>query len=306
MSKALCYGIACLDIIVPDIEPEDFHRENVTVEKFSYSTGGDALNQAVTLRKLGHEPVLLTMLGKDIMGEVVVSLANRAGLNTDYITYHDSLPTAVTVVCVHRDGNRNFILNKGSDNAINGQCLPDEILCEGDVLGVGSAYGDVLLTETLKDVLVRAKARGLTTCVDIMQGSFYDDAPGAEDFLPYCDYVFPNEDEGCFLTGEREPDRIAEKLLGWGVGCVVLKLGAEGCRLYRSGRDPISVPGYPVEMVDTTGAGDNFLAGFMAGLLEGKDEVEAARLANACGAVAVKYVGAAGMTGRAEVEALMG
>lgn len=305
MKKALCYGIACCDIMVPDIEPDDFKRENVCVEKFTYSTGGDAMNQAVALSKLGHETVLLTMLGKDIMGDFLVGSAKQAGLNTDYIKFHEQLPTSLTLVCVHRDGNRNFIFNKGADIEISGDCVPKELMDDAGVIGIGSAFGDIKLTESLKDVLGAAKEKGLKTCVDIMHGSCYDEAEGLASFLPYTDYIFPNEDEGYFLTGEKEADKIAEKLLALGTGCVVLKMGKDGCRLYKKGCDPIVVPGYTVDMVDTTGAGDNFMAGFMAGLLEGKSEVECAALANACGAVAVKYVGAAGMKNRAEVEEIL-
>ena len=305
MKKALCYGIACCDIMVPGIEPDDFKRENVCVEKFTYSTGGDAMNQAVTLSKLGHDAVLLTMLGNDIMGDFLVGSAKKAGLNTDYIRFHESLPTSLTLVCVHRDGNRNFIFNKGADIEISGECVPAQLMDMAGVIGIGSAFGDIKLTESLQDVLRSAKEKGLYTCVDIMHGSCYDDARGLENFLPYTDYIFPNEDEGFFLTGEKERDKIAEKLLSLGCGCVVLKTGKEGCILYKKNGEILSVPGYIVDMIDTTGAGDNFMAGFMAGLLEGLSDRDCARLANATGAASVRYIGAAGISSRAEVEDLM-
>ena len=128
-------------------------------------------------------------------------------------------------------------------------------------------------------------------------------------FLKYADYIFPNQSEARWMTGETDPDAMAEKLLAMGAGCVVLKDGENGCWLYRKAGGAIMrktfVPAVRCDVVDTTGAGDNFLAGFTAGLLEGKSDEDCAKLATATASASVRYLGAAGLKDRAEVEEIL-
>ena len=219
--------------------------------------------------------------------------------------------TAVSIVCVHPDGERNFIVNDGSDNEIGADTVDWDAVAQAQVFCVGSAYGAKGLTECLPEVLKKAKSLGLTTCVDIMIGSEYVGKESEADpaaFLQYADYIFPNQSEARWMTGESEPDAMAARLLTMGAGCVVLKDGENGCVLCRKGADGLQktfVPAIRCEVVDTTGAGDNFLAGFTAGLLEGLDDEACAKLATAAASVSVRYVGAAGLKNRAEVEAIL-
>lgn len=311
MGKAVCFGIACLDILVPGLDPSEFTKETIRVGDFSYSTGGDAINEAVTLTKLGHEAVLMTVLADDATGRLLKDLGRSRGVDLDHVRKAERHQTAVSIVCVHKDGERNFIVNNGSDNEI-GEATPDWAAVKGaGVFCVGSAYGAKGLTDSLPAVLKKAKDLGLTTCVDIMIGSEYvgkesEADPGA--FLRFADYVFPNLNEARWLTGEREPDKMAERLLAMGCGCAVLKDGENGCCLYHGDGGVIRktvVPAVRCEVVDTTGAGDNFLAGFAAGLLEGKTDAECAKLATAAASASVRYLGAAGLKDRAEVEDIL-
>jgi sugar/nucleoside kinase (ribokinase family) len=312
MGKAICFGITCLDILVPGLDPTEFYKETIRLDDFSYSTGGDAINEAVTLAKLGHEPVLITCLADDAMGQLLAGLGRARGVNMDHVKKAETHQTAVSIVCVHKDGERNFIVNNGSDNEIGEETVDWDAAKDAGVFTVGSAYGARGLTECLPAVLKKAKELGLTTCVDIMIGSEYvgkesEGNPGA--FLPYADYVFPNLSEARWMTGETKPDAMADKLLSMGCGCVVLKDGENGCWLYRKAGGAILrktfVPAVRCNVVDTTGAGDNFLAGFTAGLLEGKSDVDCAKLATATASASVRYLGAAGLKDRAEVEEIL-
>ena len=327
MGKAVCFGIACLDMLVPGLDPADFAKETIRVGDFGYSTGGDAANEAVTLAKLGHTPILMTMLAGDPMGRVLTELLSCRGVDTSHVRLAQGHQTAVSIVCVHPDGERNFIVNNGSDNEIDRETVDWEAASEAKVFAVGSAYGARGLTESLPAVLAKAKALGLTTCVDIMIGSEYAGLEGEADpgaFLRYADYVFPNLSEARYMTGETEPDAMAAALLSMGCGCVVLKDGENGCCLYRrkagavgsfggagdmeggaGALQKVFVPAVRCEVRDTTGAGDNFLAGFVCGLLEGKDDEACARFATATASASVRYLGAAGLKDRAEVEEIL-
>ena len=254
----------------------------------------------------------MTVLADDAMGRVLKDLGRSRGVNMDCVKPAQTHQTAVSIVCVHPDGERNFIVNNGSDNEIGEDTADWEAAKDAKVFSVGSAYGARGLTACLPAVLKKAKELGLTTCVDIMIGSEFvgkenEADPGA--FLKYADYIFPNQSEARWMTGETEPDAMAEKLLSMGAGCVVLKDGEKGCCLYRRAGGAILrktfVPAIRCSVVDTTGAGDNFLAGFTAGLLEGLDDLSCAKLATATASASVRYLGAAGLKNRAEVEEIL-
>jgi sugar/nucleoside kinase (ribokinase family) len=112
-----------------------------------------------------------------------------------------------------------------------------------------------------------------------------------KDSLPYIDYITPNEDEGRFFTGEDDPEKMADVLLAKGVKNVIVKLGGKGC-LFKNSEQTIRLDAYDINAVDTTGAGDNLLAGFVREILRGKNIEDALTFANACGAICSTAVGA--------------
>ena len=105
------------------------------------------------------------------------------------------------------------------------------------------------------------------------------------------DYLFANREEGQQLTEKEEPEEIAEVFLECGAGCAVIKTGKKGCYI-KNEKEAFAIPGFSVECVDTTGAGDSFCAGFLYGLSEEKDLYTCGLYGNACGALAVRQVGA--------------
>ena len=109
--------------------------------------------------------------------------------------------------------------------------------------------------------------------------------------MPYIDYITPNEDEGRFFTGEDDPEKMANVLLEKGVKNVIVKLGGKGC-LFKNSERMIRLDAYDINAVDTTGAGDNLLAGFVCEILRGKNIEDALTFANACGAICSTEVGA--------------
>jgi sugar/nucleoside kinase (ribokinase family) len=123
--------------------------------------------------------------------------------------------------------------------------------------------------------------------------------------LPHLDILFVNEDESRMLVGASDPDQAARFFLDRGVGMAVIKLGGAGCAVYAHDRS-FRVPAYAVDCVDTTGAGDCFVGAFLAALEAGDTVEEAARLANAAGALSVESLGATtGILSREETIAWM-
>src|SRR5205823_11846721 len=115
------------------------------------------------------------------------------------------------------------------------------------------------------------------------------------------DLLFMNQDEARMLSGSADPEEAARRMQALGAGDVIIKLGAEGCAIFTP--QTARVPGFPVDVVDTTGAGDCFVGGFLAALSRGAGYRKAARYANGVGALSVQKLGAInGVRGRAETE----
>ena len=112
-----------------------------------------------------------------------------------------------------------------------------------------------------------------------------------KDSLPLIDYITPNEDEAKYYTGKEKVEEQADVFLGYGIANVIIKLGSKGCYL-KNAQEEISLPAYEIDPVDSTGAGDNFIAGFISEILRGKSHKEALLFANAVGAICTTAVGA--------------
>ena len=143
----------------------------------------------------------------------------------------------------------------------------------------------------MRAVVSEAHSKGIPVFADTKIPNFrkltLDDIA---DSLSMIDYITPNEDEAKFFTGEEEPEKMAKAFLEKGVKNVVLKLGGRGCLLMNSD-ETIFVPAHKIDVVDATGAGDNFMAGFVSELIRGSDVQDALAFANACGAICTTAVG---------------
>jgi sugar/nucleoside kinase (ribokinase family) len=172
------------------------------------------------------------------------------------------------------------------------------------IVSLGSMMIPPFVTvESIDRVVKKAKEIGAIVCADVIYspGCSMEEL-GKNGTLQYIDYIFPNEEEARLLTGKDTVEEMADVLLGYGIKNVLIKVGAEG--VYIKNQDGvIRVPAVGHIVVDTTGAGDNFAAGFITGLVEGKDLTECAYLAAATAGVAIQYIGAnTGVKSREQVE----
>jgi sugar/nucleoside kinase (ribokinase family) len=134
----------------------------------------------------------------------------------------------------------------------------------------------------------------------VSRGRWLEDIEGC---LPHLDLLFMNQDEARMLSGSADPDEAARHMQKLGTSDVVIKLGPEGCAVFTT-EGAERFPGYEVEVIDTTGAGDCFVGGFLAALSRDASYAQAARFANAVGALSVQRLGAInGVRTFAETEA---
>lgn len=137
-----------------------------------------------------------------------------------------------------------------------------------------------------------AKAQKMTICADMTKRKNGEQIKDIAAALSYMDYLMPNEEEACLLTGGRETETAARMLFEAGAKNVILKCGARGCYIYNKKIQTYIPAVSGVKCVDTTGAGDSFAAGFVYGISEGWEIEKCAAFANACGAKAVSQIGA--------------
>ena len=284
-------GSAILDSIIKGFDPEPVSSAGYRAESGSLNAGGEAVNGSIAAAKLGLKPAILCYLGEDAAGGMIESELSRNGVALDCIVREKDHPTPVTTIFVAEDGNRRSITNSAHKYNFHPE-RHAELLDGAKAVVIGSFFRAPFNDpEVISLVVKQAAAKGLTIFADTKIPNFrrltLDDIA---DSLPYVDYMTPNEDEGRFFTGEEDPDRMADVLLEKGVRNVIIKLGGRGC-FFKNAEGSIFLPAFSVDVVDATGAGDNFLAGFASEIIHGSSVKDSLLFANACGAICSTAVG---------------
>lgn len=298
MPDSIIIGAAIVDIPLSPVTPDIFTAHSTPLQRIAMGLGGDAANEALVLARLGHAPALVSVVGDDAPGDYVRRTLARAGVDTCAVTVRPGLDTGINVVLVRPDGERGFITSRSGSlrRLALSDILPalDSPALQGArVACLASLFVSPELTlEDTAALFDALKARGLVLCADTTRPKHGETLREVGAALSQLDYFFPNLEEAATLTGQRDPDAVADALLDCGVGHVALKLGGRGCLLAsRDGRHLIpAVPG--VQCMDTTGAGDTFAGGFIAALLEGRSFADCGRFACAAASLCVETVGA--------------
>jgi sugar/nucleoside kinase (ribokinase family) len=231
-------------------------------------------------------------IGHDLFGDFLLEQLALAGVETRYVQRDSRVGTALTVVLLQNNGDRNFLYYPGAGAHLTAQDVTDEALSQCYTLVVGSAFGlPALDGEGLVNVLARARSLGVTTVVDTTWDTFGRWLRVLEPVLPHLDLFVPSYYEAKALVGDGTPEEVAARLAALGPSAVIVKLGAAGCFLHSAERQ-WHIPALPSQVVDTTGAGDCFVGGFLAARARGWDLYESARFGHAAAACCVEQIGA--------------
>lgn len=290
----LCIGLINMNLPVRPIDKGVFDRDVTMVDAIDIMPGGDAMNEAITLSKLGNKVGLVGKIGEDIFGQMLLEMTSQAGVDTRYICRDKYAKTSVCVMLINQNGNRNFASHRGANCEF---CLEDidlSILKKTKIVNIGSIFALKKLDgEGIEAILQEARNNGVITCADMMCDTYGKGFDGIKRALSKLDYFIPSYEEAAALTGETLVEKIAEKLLDVGVKNVIIKLGAKGCFVCNDKKSFYEAP-YEVEVIDTTGAGDNFVAGFLTGLNMHWELEKCIEFANATGSITVQKVGSNG------------
>lgn len=284
-------GTAILDTVIKGFDPEPVSVAGYRAESGSINAGGEGVNGSIAAAKLGMKSALLCFLGNDQAGDLIEVELDKNGVDTSCIVRTSENPTPVTTIFVAEDGNRKSITNNAHKYNFHPEQYPDRFTDTKAVV-IGSLFRAPFNDpDVIRAVVSEAHSKGIPVFADTKIPNFRRlTLDEIADSLSMIDYITPNEDEAKFFTGEDEPEKMAAAFLAKGVKNVVLKLGGKGCLLMNS-EETIFMPAHRINVVDATGAGDNFMAGFVSELIRGSDVRDALAFANACGAICTTAVG---------------
>ena len=298
-------GAAIADLQVYPVTKGIASTASWSAEGMEMKVGGDAINEAFVMTRLGHRVRLVSCIGNDSTGHFLLAQCDANGVPADYIRVDPGKITSMNVGLIWEDGERTFINNKSGSIWTFGPGDLDLASIDGArMLSFASIFNNPLLDGAfMVKLFERARSQGMLIAADIVAAKNGETIGDIREALSYIDYFFPNYDEAAALTGKTDIDEIADVLLMSGVKNVILKIGRRGC-LVKNAQERFITPSYPrAKVVDTTGAGDNFASGFLSFILEGKSLEEASRFANCAASLAIEKVGAtAGIASRSEAD----
>lgn len=289
--KTICSGNLVYDILVRPVDQTPFGTTQ-WVDTIEPHLGGNGANTSYAMAILGAPVRLLGAVGEDDFAAPVLAALGRVGIDLTCVE-RSQHPTATSVVLVQTGGARCFLHRPGVSREVFAQPI-DFIRHQREGCShyhLANIFALAHLRRSAPETLAASRAAGLTTSLDTGWDARGDWMAVLGPCLPHLDLLFVNEDEARMLSGSEDPAQAAGFLLSRGVREVIVKVGPLGCHLFFEGRHE-HVLAYPVEALDTTGAGDCFAGAFLAGLWHGRGYVESARLANAVGALNVQRLGA--------------
>ena len=301
----VCIGLAVTDILVRPVDPAFQNHDTTFVEEISCAVGGDAFNEAYALTRLGLPVKLMASVGSDMWGDFIIKNGIEAGINMEHVMRSCDYPTTISIVLIRNNGERNFICARGTAMHFIMDSLDIPSIEKAKVVSLASLYTSRETDQAFVVAAKAAKEAGAIVTADTTTNMELCTLESQAELFPLVDFIFPNYDEACKITGEKDLDRIASAFLRYGVRNVVIKTGKNGCYI-QNAKEKLNIPTYKkAKRVDTTGAGDNFAAGFIYGLSKDLSIQECAAYANATASVSIQYTGAGGVKNLQEVEDMM-
>ena len=264
-------------------------EEESFIQDYTEACGGSAANTIVGLARLGSKVGFIGKVADDREGKLQLDCFKAEGVDTEGITVAAKGKSGAVLGFVDKKGARALYVNTGVNGLIEPRDLKAEYLSRTQYLHLSSFIGDKSF-RTQKKLLSSLPA---TIKISFDPGSVYAQRGFAaiEPMIQNSHVFMPNAGELEMLTGEADYRKGAEVILGLGVKIVAVKLGEKGCYV-TDGEQSLSVEPFKVPVVDTTGAGDAFNAGFLYGLINSKILYECGRLGNFVASRCVMKMGA--------------
>lgn len=291
----LCVGMAVCDVLLSPVPEDIMQLDSAIIAKPVMACGGDALNVALACSKLGAQVALAGRVAADLPGSFIRSRCQDAGILLDNLINDPLCATATTYALLDPSGERHFLTENAIFAEVTDNDVSDTLIKWADIVYFGSAMAlDKMNTGGLERLFRRAKSLGKRTVMDaainphIRAKNWMETLSGA---LCYTDIFFPSLSEASEITGETEPRAIAQYFRPFDLAVFGVKLGHQGSYVTDFHKEHFLPPLQGVKVVDTTGAGDSFMAGLLYGLGLGWSAADAATLATIVAGKNIEAIG---------------
>lgn len=276
--RVVALGVHVLDVLVRPVDAIPEGQGSQLVEQIKVTAAGTAAGTALTLAKLGAQVHTAGAVGTDAAGDLLLSLLERGGVDTSAVVRRTEVQTSSSVLPIRANGDRPAFHVVGANAGYGLEDVPWDLIATATHLHLGGP--EFIGGEIAAKILAFARERGITTSADILT----DGNPGLLEWiapaLPLLDHLLPNAEQVLGFTGVDDLAEGCRILRERGIGAVVATAGSAGALVVDADGDFAS-PALAVEVVDTTGCGDAFSAGYLRGLSLGQSPREAAALGNA-------------------------
>ena len=289
--NVLCIGDVMLDVIARiNVSPQKINFGSDTASRISTSSGGAAGNVAAWLTRTDARSTIVSHVGDDPAGAAIIAEFDALGVSHGDLVIPGET-SGVVVVLVDSSGERTMFPDKGANSRLTAQDLPDLNSFQAVYIS-GYALLNPLARDGVLAMIEKIKADGLPIYFDPASVGAMKDVADKElhNWFSMMDVLFLNEEESIYLTGSVDIERALNYLLDFSQ-VVVIKRGSAGAIAKARGFDSISLPVFAATVVDTTGAGDSFAAGFIASYSKNHDLTAALQAGGELAAGCVAIVG---------------
>lgn len=270
MRTLYAIGEALIDFI-----PNVTNSELKDVEQFSRQVGGAPANVACVVQKLGGHAEMVTQLGDDAFGDIIVETLNKIGVGTQYIKRTEIANTALAFVSLKEDGQRDFsFYRKPSADMLYKPAYLDEItINQNDIMHFCSVdLVESEMKEAHRTMIEKFKAAEGTIVFDPnVRLPLWDSAEACkqaiQEFIPKANIIKVSDEEIEFITGEQDEQLAIQSLFQGSVEAVIYTQGAKGASIILKDGTSIHHDGFKVKAIDTTGAGDAFIGAAISRIL---------------------------------------
>ena len=280
-------GAHVCDVHAKYVEAIPEGQGGALIEEIRMSPAGAAGGTAITMAKLGARTVTVGAIGSDDIGDLLVTMLGKLGVETDHLARKDGVQTSASVLPIRPNGDRPALHVIGANGSFTRDDVPWDLIEQADSLHLG---GPEFMHELAPEILSFAREHGATTSADILADGWPELLEMIVPALEQVDWFLPNDDQSMKLTGAESVEAAGRALVERGVGGCAITCGARGSLVVTvDGAE--SVPAFETEVVDTTGCGDAFSAGFMRGLSLARSPAEAAKLGSGCASLVALGLG---------------
>jgi sugar/nucleoside kinase (ribokinase family) len=273
--NAVCLGAHVLDVLARPVTEIPEGQGGTLVEEIRMAPAGSAGGTAVVLAKLGARVLSVGAIGQDPLGDALVTLLERWGVDPSGLARKGEVQTSASVLPIRPNGDRPALHVIGANGALTEDDVPWDAIESATHVHAGAP--EIAGPELCAKVLERARAAGAVTSADMLA----EGNAGIRDWVApvfgHVDHLLVNRDQACGLVEDEDVAGACAKLRELGPSVVAVTVGADGAIVVSDAGEE-RVPAYDVEVVDTSGCGDAFSAGYLRGLAAGRPLAEAASL----------------------------